>query len=212
MPINLILPMFPIMPKKYLSLLFFLLTLQGFCQSNKLLNDKPKKINSTKYSLKKRLDFYPLNQSTRITIVSFDKQVDSSNSLNTNRTPRYIYSLPKKNDTICFSKLSQTVSLNIKQVDTLSDILYNTCFRWTIRETNTANCYLPHNAILFFDKNDKVLDYIEICFDCSQLYFSNKKIKQFEQCDFAIDNLRKYFMRLGIKVSTKEFEPKTSHY
>ncbi len=89
-------------------------------------------------------------------------------------------------------------------MDILSDILYNTCFRSAVVPLNTNACYLPHNAILFFDKNDHVLDFIEICFDCRKISISNK-IVPFKIGDFSIDNLQQYFKQLGLKISLKEF-------
>jgi hypothetical protein len=193
-------------------LLFTFLTFQGFCQSNIFPSEKPQKIERTKYPLTTRLTFYPFNQSAKIMLVSFDKQVDSSRYKRTNylRSSDYVYKIPTQNDTICVSKLTQTLLLNANQVDTLSDILYNTCFRWTIIVSRPGMCYLPHNAILFFDTSDKVLDYIEICFDCYQIKYSNKIIEKFEQCDFAISDLKNYFKQLGIYVTMKDFQNKTS--
>ena len=200
------------MKKVFCTLLLFFSIFKGVCQTTNIPSEKSQKIESTKYPLKTRLTFYPFNQSPKIMLVAFDKQVDSTRSIKTKyqRPPEFIYKLPTQNDTICVSKLAQIVSLNIQQVDTLSDILYNTCFRWTITETNAAMCYLPHNAILFFDKNDKILDYIEICFDCHQIRYSNKKIEKFEQCDFALTDLKKYFRQFGLNVSEKDFGSKTS--
>ena len=200
------------MIKVYFSLLFSLFVLEVFSQANNMPSGKPQKIESTKYSFKTRLTFYPFNQSGKIMLVSFDKQVDTSHSLKTTyyRPPEYIYTLPIQNDTIRFSKLVQKVSLNINQLDTLSDILYNTCFRWTIREEKKTDCYIPHNAIIFFDKNDNLLEYIEICFDCQRIKYSNKKIERFEQCDFAFADLKKYFQILGLYISEKDFESVTS--
>ncbi len=180
--------------------------------------NKSKKINFTKYSLNERVNFYPFNTTSKIVVVSFDKQVkkiDSSDwklgkSAYKDYTGDIKYGLPFLNDTICFSKLTQTRILNSNQVDSLTDILYNTCYRWTITEENPAMCYLPHNAILFFDNNDKIFDYIEICFDCHQFKYSSKKIEKFEQCDFAVVELKKYFKQMGLYVTEKDFDNKTS--
>ena len=180
--------------------------------------DKPQKIDYTKYSLTERANFYPFNTTSKIVIVSFDKQIkkiDSSDwRFGKSAYKDYVgdvkYGLPFLNDTICLSKLIQSKILSNDQVDSLTDILYNTCYRWTITETNKAMCYLPHNAILFFDKKDKVIDYIEICFDCHQFKYSNKKIERFEQCDISVLDLKKYFRQMGLYITEKEFDNKTS--
>ena len=180
--------------------------------------DKSQKIDYIKYSLSERSNFYPFNITSKVVIVSFDKQVkkiDSSDwrfgkSAYKGYAGDVKYGLPFLNDTIRLSKLIQSKILSNNQVDSLTDILYNTCYRWTIIETSKAMCYLPHNAILFFDKNDRVIDYIEICFDCHQFKYSNKKIERFEQCDFAVLELKKYFRDMGLYVTEKEFDNKTS--
>jgi hypothetical protein len=175
----------------------------GFCQSIPDLSDKPEKLINTKYNLETRLNFYPYNQSVQVKIVSFDAQVDTGKSF---PEQRFIYKLPITNDTICFSKLDGIVSLNPQQIDSLTDILYNTCFRWTIVQTSKSGCYLPHNAIIFFDNNNKPFEYIEICFDCRLLQYSSDKIVKFEDCDFALKDLREYFKILGLKTSISDFK------
>jgi len=162
----------------------------------------PEKTNRTKYSLKQRLSFFPFNLTTQIKIVSFDKRLDSSLS---NPDNPFIYELPLKADSICSDKISETIALNLYQIDTITDILYNTCYRWTIYETSKNGCYKPHNAILFYDKNDKLLAYIELCFDCNRIKYSDDKIVQFDDCNNAIDDLRKYFKKLGLKTGEEDF-------
>lgn len=179
----------------------------SFCQSISLPSDKPEKQNITKYDLETRLNFYPFNQSAQVKLVSFDAQVDSNKTFPEQKN---VYKLPTTNDTVCFSKLDTIISLSSQQVNTLTDILYNTCFRWTMYQTSKDACYLPHNAIIFLDDNNKLLAYIELCFDCNQLKYSSDNIVKFEDCNFALDDLQDYFSKLGLKTSINDFEKKTS--
>ncbi|MCM5530637.1 hypothetical protein [Parasegetibacter sp. NRK P23] len=201
-----------------LNICCFLVCLTAYGQDSTFDIGKSQKINFTKYSLAERVGFYPFNIAFKVAIVSFDKQVkkiDSSDwrfgkSSYKDYKGDVEYGLQFLNDTICLSKLTQIKILDTNQVDSLTDILYNTCYRWTITETTKAMCYLPHNAVLFFDKNEKVIDYIEICFDCYQFKYSNNRIERFDQCDFAVWDLRKYFRKLGLCVTEKDFDNKTS--
>lgn len=177
----------------------------------------PKKIKVTKFSLKNRLNFYPFNQSNQIKIVSFNRQekaLDSTNWRYRFRDKYYkdykdvFYGLPVENDTICFSKLDGIVCLNSSQISILSDILYNACYGWTVVDWSPASCYLPHNAIIFFDRDDKPFELIEICFGCRRLRYSSKKIEKFEECDFTYDNLKTYFKQLGLKTALEDFRDK----
>jgi len=116
-----------------------------------------------------------------------------------------IWELPIVNDTICFSMLDQVKAINLKQVDSLTDILYNTIYRWNITIGTAGLCYYPRNAILFFDENDKPFEYIEICFECDNLKYSSKKIAQAGVFDHMYNDLQKFFKRLGIKTTEAEF-------
>jgi reverse gyrase len=55
-----------------------------------------------------------------------------------------------------------------------------------------AKCYNPRHAILFYDKNDKIYGYIEMCFDCNGSE-SSENFKAFSGC------------ALGLKETLKEF-------
>lgn len=55
-----------------------------------------------------------------------------------------------------------------------------------------AKCYNPRHAILFYDKNDKIYGYMEMCFDCNGSE-SSENFKTFSGC------------ALGLKETLKEF-------
>lgn len=202
--------------KTFLFLSFYLFYLTGFSQDTATKADlKAEPINVTKYTLTDRRNLYPFSQAAEIKIVSFDKQekeIDSSDwrfKIKSFKNHKDIsYGLPVINDTICFSKLDKIVPLNFNQADTITDILYNTCYRWTVIDKTSLNCYLPHNAIIFFDKSGKVFEYIEICFDCHGMRYNARKIENFEKCDLTFNDLQKYFKSLGLKTGFYDFEPR----
>ena len=170
-------------------------------QDKEFPSSTPEKINFTKYPLPKRLSLFPFSKATHVKLVSFPEQKDTAN-----KRGEPEYGLPILNDTICFQKIDQIKALTLSQIDTLTDILYNTCHRWTIYEYSQAACYLPHNAIIFYDKDDKPFEYIEICFDCHGLEFSSPKIEKFELCDYTYTDLKKFFKSLGLKTGVDEFQ------
>ncbi|MFY8181440.1 MAG: hypothetical protein ACOVLG_06665 [Flavobacterium sp.] len=55
-----------------------------------------------------------------------------------------------------------------------------------------AKCYNPRHALLFYDENDKIYGYIEMCFDCNGSK-SSENFKAFSGCV------------LGLKETLKEF-------
>jgi len=163
------------------------------------VNQKPIRTNYAAFSLEKRFAFYPFNKSYQIKVVSFGLQLDS----NQRKHPDY-YKLPTLNDTICISKLDDIQTLSLTQIDTLTDILYNECSRWNIRNYNEAGCYFPRNAILFYDKEGKVFEYMEICFECIRINISNSKMRKPDVCDYMYKDLEAFFKRIGVRTSAYE--------
>jgi hypothetical protein len=105
---------------------------------------------------------------------------------------------------------TQIVELKQNQIDSLSHILINYKLKKDKlpKEYTIFNigCYTPRNAILFLDYNDKVISYIEVCFECHQFYQMPKEtitnINLFSQLEvsFKMIDLIKDFMSLnGIK-------------
>lgn len=149
--------------------------------------------DTTRFNIKERRAFYPFNVAKQVKLVSF-------NVLD--------YGLPTTKKSVNVSKLHQVISLKQPEIDSLTDILYNTRARYYILKMSTSGCYDPHNAVLFFDKNNKVFEYIEICFDCHQVRYSNEKVVVFDDCVYTFDDLKSYFQTFELKTSKKEFEKK----
>jgi len=160
---------------------------------------KTQKIPLTKYTLQQRLSFYPFNKSNQIKLVSFGEQQDTQNI----RGP-IKFGLPILNDTVCFQRLDQIKVLTPKQIDTLTDILYNACSKWTIIERTEIGCYFPRNAIVFFDESNKPFEYIEICFECHGIKNSSEKISVEDVCDIMYKELQLFFKQAGLKTSAAE--------
>lgn len=212
---------------KYLLILFFALqTIFVFGQSRKhrippppppsdTINEVSEKTDFIQFSVKKRRKFYPFNKASYIKLVSYDKQLEEgirSKTLLTDTThiTEYteMYGLPMQSDTIDFNKILQLTVLTSNGIDSLSDILYNTCNRYIFSQTIKHGCYNPHNAIIFFNEKNQPFEYIELCFDCNQLQYSSKKIKEIEDCNNAFIELETYFKFFGLKTSKEEFENK----
>jgi hypothetical protein len=147
-----------------------------------------------------RLKNYPFNTTSQVKLVSFLQKLDNDNADDENKYTE----LPKLNDTICYSKLHEIKNLSITEIDTLTDILYNTGFRGpTIRESEIG-CYEPRNAILFIDKNGQTFEYIEICFQCEKVTVSSDRITIGEICNQKFSLIKRFFKSKGIKYGTKE--------
>ncbi|TPG41979.1 hypothetical protein EAH81_06555 [Flavobacterium pectinovorum] len=175
-------------------------------------NNKSKKVTETNFNLSKRINSYPFNKASQIKIISYNLNSDGMTRVSaetydkeTGRTVTTLdynigIELPRKNlDSLSLENVTQIKTLNLSQVEKLSDILYNTCSRLNTNCSEIIRgCYLPRNAILFFDENGKVFDYLELCFECKTKE-SFGKIENLDLSDYMYNDLEKYFNNLGIK-------------
>jgi hypothetical protein len=154
-------------------------------------------------SLTSRLKKYPFNLSAQIQFVSFKGGV----YLIDNKIVRQD-SLPRINDSILYSQLTEVRTLTYPQVDKLTDIFYNYGFRGTTYIISEAACYNPRNAILFLDNKGKVIEFIEICFECKKTAESSDKVTLGDMCDQKLDMLFELFKKVGIEYGiTKGVRP-----
>ena len=159
-------------------------------------------IKHTSKTFTARLKNYPFNRATQIQLVSFKSNADTLSGW------YYKDSLPRKNDTVCYSKLYELKNLSFSQVDKLTDLLYNYGYRMRLKDdgliyvATSPQCYNPRNAILFLDSAGKVFEFIEICFQCQKTRESSGKINLGVMCNQKLDLLKSFFVRTGIKYGT----------
>lgn len=144
-------------------------------------------------SLIERLMKYPFNVASRIQLVSFDHGVYLLNG-----QMAATGSLLKINDSVIYSKLKETKTLTRFQVDQLTDLFYNYGYKGPVSVITEAGCYMPRNAILFLDPKGKILELIEICFECRKMYASSEKVSFGEMCDQKMEMLFGLFQKAGI--------------
>ncbi|HTD40748.1 MAG TPA: hypothetical protein VK671_09015, partial [Mucilaginibacter sp.] len=178
----------------------------------------------SKYSIKQRLLRYPYSKAAKIIAVSypcFCNDVDAGITIDS--VGRHVDTLSKKpNDTIFrnglhvkkgvlnYSTIKEFKVLTQSQINQLTNIIYNTGFKvyshWELEpalfENGGGGCFNPRNAILFIDKNGKIFDYLEVCFECQVADSESRKITLGAGCNQKFDLLKKYFISLGIKYGT----------
>ena len=118
----------------------------------------------------------------------------------------YRDSLPRKNDTVVYSKLFEVKALTQTQVDTLTDLIYNYGYKLKYKPKGKVyfigsimNCYNPRNAILFLDKEQKVFEFIEICFECDNTRESSKHVSLGTDCNQKLQLIKNLFRSVGIE-------------
>ena len=140
------------------------------------------------------MNFFPFNTSAVIKIVSFndpESQIEDT--------------LPMKGNEIDYTKITEEKTLSKEQIDELTSILHNVTYKGEIFRISGTGCYNPKNAILFCDKNNHLLEFIEICFHCSGYELSSEKIGLGDLCNEKWEMLRSFFLTTGIKLgATRE--------
>lgn len=67
-------------------------------------------------------------------------------------------------------------------------------------DSTESECYEPHHAILFSDKDNKLKGYIEVCFTCR----GSSNHSEFSMCNDRIEALRKIVRACGITYYTNK--------
>lgn len=143
---------------------------------------------------------YPFINARQIQLVSFKSSYDSVWG------QYYKDSLPRENDTVVYSKLFEIVTLTKSQIDTLTDIIYNYNNKSNYKAKGNVyfigtsmNCYNPRNAILFIDNEQKVFEFIEICFECDKFYTSSDRVSLGIDCNQKLELIKTFFQSIGIE-------------
>ena len=50
-------------------------------------------------------------------------------------------------------------------------------------------CYTPRNTIIFLDKAENPIGYIEICFECGNIYGSDEELNEITNTRFCSEKL-----------------------
>lgn len=166
-------------------------------------------------SLGQRIKNYPFNKASKIKIVSYNLEFAKNKGYEAPPTPpktkedsiklNEFYNRPESID---FREIIETQSekgiteskiLNLEEISKISHIIFNTCNKYLITMLSQSGCFFPRNAIIFYDKNDKVFEIIEICFQCDNLESYPTKFLNWENtCEFMYPELEKFFQSKGL--------------
>lgn len=100
-------------------------------------------------------------------------------------------------DTITQGK--ENIKLSAKQKKQLFKLLHHYQVTESYCATDEVMCYQPRHVILFY-KDNKVIDFLEICFECHKSVFSNKAFDEVFKCREKYDLLKVFFSKIGIKL------------
>lgn len=110
--------------------------------------------------------------------------------------------------------VTESATLPQSEIDKLSNVLLNYTVKTPSDMVEPINChYEPSNAILFLDKDEKVISYIEIYFECEQFYqFPQTTIPYFDVLclwdghEKMVGLIKDIFKNAGIKRGVEEIK------
>ncbi|NHN26113.1 hypothetical protein FIA58_010535 [Flavobacterium jejuense] len=162
------------------------------------------KLNCTKNSnirLEERLVNFPYNLTAQIKIVSYKNKEEGGVG---DDFQKYLDLLVTKKDTIIENKFDEMKVLNLEQIEKLTDIIFNYGYESEPTIEVAEACYMPRNAILFYDNDNKIIGFIEICFQCSNYRTNDNKMNLGETCTQKFELLKAFFKECGIQYGTIE--------
>jgi hypothetical protein len=165
-------------------------------------------------TVEERNSIFPFSEAEKVLLISYPStnirklsKIDSvSLSQFYNIEKEFIFHDSLKSKVFYATKVAQ---LKVYAINELSNLMFNYDYR-LINEDEPKNisyilCYIPRNAILFLDKNEKVISVIEICFECYKYYLFPKS-EEFKdvlglECDESINYFKNLFEEYRFEVS-----------
>jgi hypothetical protein len=152
-----------------------------------------------RYMAVQRRAFFPFGVAQKVLLVGFHGRQDTMRHL--------AAALPRKNASIDFAAVEDSVLLTADQIDQLTDLLYNVGYRRDgSRAEADIGCYNPRNAILFLDAQDSTVAFVEICFSCFRSMTSDERISLGEVCSEKYKLLLAFFRKAGIRYGVDRFD------
>ncbi|MBD3584053.1 hypothetical protein [Flavobacterium selenitireducens] len=158
----------------------------------KTLIENSKCTELNRYSLSKRLAFYPFSVAKSIALISFDDPKMDENAI------------PIRDKILDMEKVKEFLILKPNEIGDLTHIIYNYGQNDKFPKYGVENykCYNPRNAILFLGDKNEVVEYIEICFQCYGIKLSSDNIKTWPECSEKLNLIKNYFIKAKIRVGT----------
>ena len=150
---------------------------------------------------------FPYNKTETIKLVSFKYDYPAVNESDTTEMEIKAYEpqTPRINGQIDMTKMFEVKTLDEQGKEKLMKILMN----YDHQDVNeVVFCYEPRNGIVFLDKKQQIIGYIEICFECQKVKPepSNVTISTLFPDEFK--TLKRFFRGAGIMYGTDDTREK----
>lgn len=153
-----------------------------------------------KYTIAQRRAMYPFFKATKILAVSFKYAGFGPEDPFSKVQELPTEGLIINNGVMDTTTLIEKKELNFIQIDKLSNLIFNTDYRKKDKThyLTFGKCFEPRNAIIFLDSEGRVLDFLEICFNCQQYRSGSEKLDPGVLCTQKYELLSDYFKVVGI--------------
>ncbi|TPD66871.1 hypothetical protein [Flavobacterium microcysteis] len=160
-------------------------------------------VRKTKINLQQRLANYPYNQTSQIKLIAYQNKGEAGVG---EEIQKYLNASVGKKAAAIESQFDEIKSLNFDQIEKLTDIIYNYGYKANPDFLSAVKCYMPRNAILFYDNTNHLIAFIELCFECRNYRTNDSKITLGDDCTQKLSMIKDLFNQNGIKYGVTETE------
>ncbi|GAA3972741.1 hypothetical protein [Mucilaginibacter dorajii] len=159
---------------------------------------------TNKYTIQQRLKMYPYSKAVKVLAVSYAGNEVSAPSYKGHITGKKALGLVIHQNQLDYSTLIEHKVMDFAAINRLTEIIFNTDYKVQLKDFATMGhtCYEPHNAFIFLNKEGKVIDFLEICFECKQYRSMHNKLTVGEYCTQKFDMLKRCFIDQGVNYGT----------
>jgi len=179
---------------KQLLLLFLLFPL--FCAAQNRFEKNAKCTKTENFTESQRLSNFPFSEASQIKLISFESKNGEPTG---NELMKYLDAVKLQTDAFNPAFYTEVATLNSIQINRLTDIIYNYSYKKMPYALGDGKCYEPRNAILFLNRNNIIISYIEICFGCNHFRSSSTALSLGKDCTEKYEMIKAIFKECNIE-------------
>jgi hypothetical protein len=144
---------------------------------------------------------FPYNKTETIKLVSFKYDLPTVKESDTTAVEVKAFEpeTPRINGQIDMTKMFEVKTLDERKQQHLMNILMNYDHQDV---SEVAFCYAPRNGIIFLDKDQRIIGYIEICFECLKFKTEPSNVTVTTLFPDEFEELKTFFKQTGITYGT----------
>jgi hypothetical protein len=170
---------------------------------------------TNQFSVVQRLKKYPFSVAAKILAISYvgssrnpNMIIDSLGFPKTPQQPDTVAGIIIENSRLKYENIKQSKTLTLDEIEKFTDIIFNYGYSGMKNYliVGFPNCFEPRNSIVFLDKNDKVIDHLDICFHCHRSESESGKIDEGINCNQKYEMLKAFFTSVGVPYGIRQYD------